>query len=412
VETPKLGRYLVESELGRGAMGIVYKARDPMLERTVAIKTINMALEREGIKEYEARFRQEARAAGGLNHPAIVTIYDIGRSGDVAYMAMEFIQGVELRALLAGGKPLPLERAVSIAAQVAEGLAYAHERGVVHRDVKPANIMVAPDGSVKITDFGIARLRASGDLTQTGTMLGSPRYMSPEQVLGKRADHRSDVFSLGIIFYEMLTGAPPFAGDNVTALMYQIVNFVPPAPSAVNRQLPELIDFVIAKALAKPLEERYQGAREFAADLRAAERQLGAAAASRAVPRLPAAALAPGAQPALVSTDARTVVLAQTLDRTRRADEAPADAAAPAAHGLSRSFDSAEATQRLAALTGADASALATASAPLTATQMMRTVEKEARPRGWRRRDWLLVGGAAALGLWVARGIVRKRSPG
>jgi serine/threonine-protein kinase len=407
VDAPKLGRYLIESELGRGAMGVVYKARDPMLERVVAIKTVNLALEREGIQEYEARFHQEARAAGGLSHPAIVTIFDIGRSGDTAYMAMEYIEGAELGELLAGAKPLPLEQAVSIAAQVAEGLCYAHERGVVHRDVKPANIMVAPDGSVKITDFGIARMRTSGDLTQTGTMLGSPRYMSPEQVLGKRADQRSDIFSLGVVFYEMLAGAPPFGGDNVTALMYQIVNFVPPAPSAVNPQVPELIDFVVAKMLAKPLEERYQSTREAAADLRAAERQLAAAAGPDAVPRLPAAALAPGAQPVLVNTHEKKVVLAQTLDRTRRADDATAEAAELAARGLSRSFDSAEATQRLGTLTGTEASALADASAPLTATQMLSTLEQPPRGR-WRRRDWLLVGGAALAGLIVASAIARR----
>jgi serine/threonine-protein kinase len=392
-------------------MGVVYKARDPALARTVAVKTINMALEREGATEYGARFQQEARAAGGLNHPAIVTIYDVGRSGDIAYMAMEFIQGAELRALLAGGRPLPLEQAVSIAAQVAEGLAYAHERGVVHRDVKPANIMVRADGSVKITDFGIARLRTSAELTQTGAVLGSPRYMSPEQALGKRADARSDLFSLGVIFYEMLTGAPPFAGENVTALMYQTVNFVPPAPSAVNPRVPELLDYVAAKMLAKPLDERYQRASEAAADLRAAERQLGAAAARGSSPRLPAAALASGPQPAIVSTDSRAVVLAQTLDRTRRTDDAPPDSTPPA-RGLSRNFDSVEATQRLAALTGADPASLPEASAPLTATQMLRTAEKDAPRRRWRRRDWLLVGGAAALGLVVARTIVRKRGPG
>ena len=152
----------------------------------------------------------------------------------------------------------------------------------MHRDIKPANIMVVSDGPVKITDFGIARMRASADLTQTGVMLGSPKYMSPEQVIGKRADHRSDIFSLGVILYEMLTGAAPFAGENVTALMYQIVNFAPPAPSSVNRQVPEMLDFVVAKMLAKPLEERYQDAREVAKDLRECERALSAPVAADA----------------------------------------------------------------------------------------------------------------------------------
>jgi eukaryotic-like serine/threonine-protein kinase len=275
LEVSKLGRYVIQSELGRGAMGVVYKANDTVLERTVAVKTVNMALEREGAEKYEARFYQEARAAGGLNHPSIVTVYDVGKEDNVAYMAMEFIEGVELRSLIGEGRVLPVTQAVSIAAQVAEGLGYAHEHGVVHRDIKPANIMVLAEGPVKITDFGIARMRAATDeLTQTGMMLGSPKYMSPEQVIGKRADHRSDIFSLGVILYEMLTGGGPFNGENVTALMYQIVNFAPPAPSAVNPAVPELLDFIVAKMLAKPLEERYQTAADLAQDLRNCERQI------------------------------------------------------------------------------------------------------------------------------------------
>ena len=215
-------------------------------------------------------------------------MYDAGKAGDVVYMAMEYIQGVELRTLFTEGQPMGVAQALSIAAQVAEGLGYAHQAGVVHRDIKPANIMVVADGPVKITDFGIARMRASADLTQTGVMLGSPKYMSPEQVIGKRADHRSDIFSLGVILYEMLTGAAPFSGENVTALMYQIVNFAPPAPSAVNRAVPEMLDFIVAKMLAKPLEERYQDAREVARDLRECERSLAA----------PPSATGAGARPA------------------------------------------------------------------------------------------------------------------
>ena len=188
MEPAQLGRYLIQSELGRGAMGVVYKATDSVLERTVAVKTVNITLEREYAEKYEQRFYQEAKAAGGLNHPNIVTVHDVGKAGDVVYMAMEYIEGVELRTLIGEGRPLRVAQAVSIAAQVAEGLAFAHQRGVVHRDVKPANIMVVANGPVKITDFGIARMRGSGDLTQTGTLLGSPKYMSPEQVIGKRAD--------------------------------------------------------------------------------------------------------------------------------------------------------------------------------------------------------------------------------
>ena len=182
MEQPKLGRYAILSELGRGAMGVVYKATDSVLERTVAIKTVNMNLTPEEAKGYEARFYQEARSAGSLNHPNIVTIYDVGKSGNLAYMAMEFLQGEELRSLLSSGQPLPIARAIDIAAQVAEGLAYAHQHGVVHRDIKPANVMLSVTGRAKITDFGIARLPNSAVKTMTGLILGSPRYMSPEQV--------------------------------------------------------------------------------------------------------------------------------------------------------------------------------------------------------------------------------------
>jgi eukaryotic-like serine/threonine-protein kinase len=397
MEQPQLGRYVIESEIGRGAMGVVYKATDTVLQRTVAVKTVNMALEKDHADKYEARFYQEARAAGGLNHPNIVTVYDAGKAGDVVYMAMEYIQGVELRTLFVEGQAMGVPQSISIAAQVAEGLGYAHQAGVVHRDVKPANIMVAAEGPVKITDFGIARMRASADLTQTGVMLGSPKYMSPEQVIGKRADHRSDIFSLGVILYEMLTGAAPFNGENVTALMYQIVNFAPPAPSSVNGQVPEMLDFIVAKMLAKPLEERYQDAREVARDLRECERSLAAPVSSTHPPR--PAGFATGSEPGLVDTRAKAVVLAQALTRSREQDKAPEATVSPPAHGVSHSFDSAEATQRLAALTGA---------ATMTATQAIGAIPRPPRG-GWRRRDWLLVGGAALAGLVVAGAVLRRR---
>ena len=407
MEASKLGRYAIQSELGRGAMGVVYKATDTALERTVAVKTVNMALERDGAEKYEARFYQEARAAGSLNHPNIVTVYDVGKEGNVAYMAMEFIQGAELRSLLAEGRPLPVSQAVSIASQVAEGLAYAHEHGVVHRDIKPANIMVLADGPVKITDFGIARMRANNDeLTQSGMMLGSPKYMSPEQVIGKRADHRSDIFSLGVILYEMLTGNAPFSGENVTALMYQIVNFAPPAPSAVNPAVPELLNFIVAKMLAKPLEERYQSAQELATDLRNCERQISTPTAITQPLRplaAPAGGLASGTQPEL-ALQAQSVVMAQTLNRTRSEDSVPSESADPPARGLAHSFDSAEATQRLASLTGAATTAALTDS--ISATQAMSSL-KPPDERGWRGRDWALVGAATLLGLLIAAAILR-----
>jgi serine/threonine-protein kinase len=370
------------------------------------VKTVNITLEREHADKYEKRFYQEARAAGSLNHPNIVTIHDVGKAGDVVFMAMEYIEGVELRTLIGEGRALRVPQAVSIAAQVAEGLAYAHQRGVVHRDVKPANIMVLANGPVKITDFGIARMRGSGDLTQTGMLLGSPKYMSPEQVIGKRADHRSDVFSLGVILYEMLCGAAPFNGENVTALMYQIVNFVPPSPSSVNEAVPEMLDYIVAKMIAKPLEERYADAADLARDLRDCERELGAAgsaanaaSATHTQPLKPATVAVVAPQPKLVGPAAQSSVLAQAVSRTREADRATEETPAPPARGLAPSFDSAEATQRLAALTGA---------APhQTATQAIKSIPRNA-PGRWRRRDWLVVVGAGVFGLLAARAILRR----
>jgi serine/threonine protein kinase len=407
VEPAQLGRYVIQSELGRGAMGVVYKALDSVLERPVAVKTVNITLEREHADKYEKRFYQEARAAGSLNHPNIVTIHDVGKAGDVVFMAMEYIEGVELRTLLGEGRPLRVTQAISIAAQVAEGLAYAHQRGVVHRDIKPANIMVLANGPVKITDFGIARMRGSGDLTQTGMLLGSPKYMSPEQVIGKRADHRSDIFSLGVILYEMLCGAAPFNGENVTALMYQIVNFVPPVPSSVKEGVPEMLDYIVAKMIAKPLEERYADAAELARDLRECERQLAAGApaanpatATNTQPLKPETVAGVAPQPTLVDSVAQSSVLAQSVARTREADRVTEDTPSPPARGLASSFDSAEATQRLASLTGA-------VPPQQTATQAIKSIPRTA-PGRWRRRDWLVVVGAGVCGLLAARAILRR----
>ncbi len=271
-----LGRYEVVGELGQGAMGVVYKATDPLIDRIVAIKTITLSLAQEEREEYEARFYQEAKAAGRLSHPNIVTIFDVGRSGDIAYIAMEFLQGRELRDILNDDKLLPVDQVLDIVAQVALGLAYAHEHGIIHRDIKPSNIMVGRDCHVKITDFGIARMASASVRTQTGMVLGSPKYMSPEQVMGKLTDQRSDIFSLGVVLYEMLTGQPAFMGENVNAIMYQTLNAIPPPPRSLNPAVPEMLNFIVAKALAKDLENRYQNARDLSNDLRAC---LGAYAA-------------------------------------------------------------------------------------------------------------------------------------
>ncbi len=327
-----LGRYEVIGELGQGAMGVVYKAKDPLIDRVVAIKTINLNQALEEREEYEGRFYQEARAAGRLSHHNIVTIYDVGKSGDVAYIAMEFLEGRELRDVLNEKSVLPLPQVLDIVAQVAQGLAYAHDHGIVHRDVKPSNIMIQKDGHVKITDFGIARMASAAVRTQTGMVLGSPKYMSPEQVMGKLTDQRSDIFSLGIMLYEMLTGRPPFSGENVNAIMYQTLNAAPPSPSSLNPEVPDMLNFIVAKALAKKVDERYQSAREFAEDLRACRATLpqeAIVAAPRLQPKAPIEAPLPAGP-----------------DMTEEEERMPV-----AALGLSGAFDSFAATLRLAAMT-------------------------------------------------------------
>jgi serine/threonine-protein kinase len=342
----KLGRYEILAELGQGSMGVVYKARDPALDRVVAIKTINLNLPKDELAEYEARFYQEARAAGGLNHPNIVTIYDIGKSERVAYMAMEFLEGEELRAILSAGQPLPVIQAMDVASQVAEGLNYAHERHIVHRDIKPSNIMVVRDGLVKITDFGIARMRTNEVKTMTGMILGSPKYMSPEQVAGKRADHRSDLFSLGVVLYEMLTGHTPFQADSIHGIMYQILNSTAPAPSLRDSELPEIVDLIVAKALTKSVEERYQSAKDLATDLQDCKEMLQGRAA------VPAkfSTEKPGPPPAPTATRRQDKVLTVKAPSAKVVDSV----AEKPGLMLAKAFDSYEATMRLAAMTGMD----------------------------------------------------------
>jgi serine/threonine-protein kinase len=263
----KFGRYQVKKELGRGAMGVVYLAEDEILARTVALKMIALTGSGPERDQHEARFRQEARAAGGLTHPSIITIYDVGREGDVAFIAMELVDGRELRELIRDGT-LPPTRAIEVAAQVADALAFAHERGIVHRDIKPGNIMVLADGRIKIMDFGIARLQEPTVKTQTGVLLGSPQYMSPEQISGQSLDGRADVFSLGVVLYEMLTGIKPFDAADLTQVLFWVVNMPAKPPSERRPGLPPVVDFIVARALKKKPEERYANAAEFAAELR------------------------------------------------------------------------------------------------------------------------------------------------
>ena len=392
-----LGRYEIVAELGKGAMGVVYRANDPMLNRMVAIKTINTEeAGHEGMAEYEARFYTEAKAAGGLNHPNIIIIYDIGKSGHLVYMAMEYIEGRELRELLAQGQPLPVVQAVDVAAQVAEGLAYAHQHQVVHRDIKPANIMITPQGRAKIADFGIARMRSSETRTQTGVILGSPKYISPEQVVGKRADHRSDIFSLGIILYECLTGATPFNGEGLSALMYQITNHDPAPPSSANPQVPVMLDYIIAKVLAKAPEARYQSAADFSNDLRECKSQLetgqaGAApvlATTRPIPLAPQAAAAPSEQNA-----------------EREPDEEVSTAPSPT-KGISRAFDSQEATQRLMRQIGADGTMEFVSTKSISATSISRDRALRPGEPPWGQRETMIFAATVVAALIIATAIV------
>jgi len=265
---PTLGRYEIVDELGRGAMGVVYKGEDPKIHRTVAIKTLRLSdFEDNVVEEVKERFFREAESAGLLTHPNIVTIYDCGEEQDLAYIAMEYLDGETLEEFARKDRLLPVRETLSIVAQVAEALDYAHGRGVVHRDVKPANIMRLRDhGFIKVTDFGIARITSSSK-TKTGVVLGTPSYMSPEQISGKKVDGRSDIFSLGIVLFEMLTGQKPFEGEDLTALMYQIAREPHPGPRSINPRIPPVVEKIIGKALKKDPAERYQRASQMAAHL-------------------------------------------------------------------------------------------------------------------------------------------------
>lgn len=265
----KLGRYDIVRVLGRGAMGTVYEARDPNLERRVAIKTIAVqGLSEEGVADYEARFRTEARSAARLQHPNIVSVYDSGRDGETAYLVMEFVEGEDLKHHLGRGATFTLDQSVRIMRDLLAALGYAHAQNVVHRDVKPANLLIEASGRVKLTDFGVARIQDAGDATRTrGTMVGTLKYMSPEQVQGEPVDARSDLFSAGVVLYELLTARQPFRGDNEFAIIAQIIGADPPAPSTLQPALPAAIDAVLACALAKSPEQRYGSARAFHAAL-------------------------------------------------------------------------------------------------------------------------------------------------
>jgi eukaryotic-like serine/threonine-protein kinase len=266
----KAGRYEIVGELGRGAMGVVYKATDPVIGRTVAVKTIKLSAEGTGLTRPEllARFQTEARAAGLLTHPNIVVVFDAGEEEGLYYIIMELVEGRSLQALLDDGHSFPLPRVLRIMEQACSALQFAHERNVVHRDIKPANLMLTGDDTVKVTDFGTAKILQFGTVQQTAHVMGTPSYMSPEQVKGRAVDGRSDIFSLGVMLYEMVTGEKPFPGQNITTVIYKIVNEEPVPPKQVDPTIHPGISAVVMRALAKDPDKRFQSCREMLEDLR------------------------------------------------------------------------------------------------------------------------------------------------
>jgi CHASE2 domain-containing sensor protein len=277
VEKPMLGRYQVEKELGKGAMGVVYLGKDPKIGRVVAIKTMALAQEFEPdeLVEVKERFFREAETAGRLNHPNIVTMYDAGEEHDLAYIAMEFLKGKDLAPYTKPEQLLPLAKVMDIVAKTADALDYAHGNNVVHRDIKPANIMYEEEaGVVKVTDFGIARITDSSK-TKTGMVLGTPSYMSPEQLAGKKVDGRSDLFSLGVMLYQMSTGQLPFTGDSMATLMFKIANETHAGVKTIKPELPQCLSDIIDRMLEKDIDKRYARGSEIAADIRRCAEQLG-----------------------------------------------------------------------------------------------------------------------------------------
>ena len=270
VEKPMLGRYQVEKELGQGAMGTVYLGMDPKINREVAIKTMGLGEEFDSdeLTEVKERFFREAESAGRLNHPNIVAIYDAGEESDLAYIAMELLKGYDLDRHIKADSLLDVHEVLRIVTECAEALDYAHEQKVVHRDIKPSNIMYDPEsGAAKITDFGIARI-TDASKTRTGTVMGTPNYMSPEQCMGKRVDGRSDLFSLGVVLYQLMSGALPFQADSMATLMYSIVNDPPTDIKTVKPDIAPTLRKVIHNAIGKKPEKRYQTGKKMAEHLR------------------------------------------------------------------------------------------------------------------------------------------------
>ncbi len=282
-----IGRYEVVKELGTGAMAVVYKAVDPLIGRTVAIKTIkidaSVGLEHAELRQ---RFYREAQNAGNLNHPNIVTIYDIGAEGNIDYIAMEFVEGESLQDWMVKYPIPPVEQTVAIIKQIASGLDYAASHGIIHRDIKPANILLTLDMKAKIADFGIAKISTS-KFTQTGAVIGTPSYMSPEQAMGKTLDGRTDIFSLGVIFYEILTGEKPFSGTNPSTIIYKIIHEEPVQPQQLNVTLHPAFNAIVGKMLAKDPDKRYQSCSQLIHDLK----NYASLEIKKEEPQIPAAAI-------------------------------------------------------------------------------------------------------------------------
>lgn len=266
----KIGRYKIESVIGRGATGVVYKAYDPIIERLVAIKAIEISksIPIDEYDEYIARFYREAQAAGRLSHPNVVTIYDVSsdKNTGIPFIVMEFIDGHDLNYFLNKGMMFSLDDVLNIMDQIADALEYAHQNNIVHRDIKCSNILLQKEMKVKVVDFGIAKTLTS-NLTKEGQFLGTPNYMSPEQIQGLPIDHRSDIYSLGVVFYRLLTGERPFQADSFAGISYKILNEQPAPPKYINPLLPMFCDQIIAKMLAKDPLKRYQSAKTFREDI-------------------------------------------------------------------------------------------------------------------------------------------------
>ncbi|MGH8594270.1 MAG: serine/threonine protein kinase [Gammaproteobacteria bacterium] len=270
-EPQRIGRYQITDILGKGAMGVVYKALDPHIQRTVALKTINKAVDSDQCDASLVRFQREAQAAGKLTHPNVVGVFDYGEDRGSPYLVMEYVEGRALKSYLKEGRRFSLEEVVRIMGQVLDALGYCHSRGVIHRDLKPGNIFLLQDGQAKIADFGIAHIDTS-TLTQTGAVLGTPGYMSPEQFMGQAVDARADLYGAGMLLYELLTGENPYAGQSATAIMHKLLSSEPIDPSKLNLSLPEAFDPLLRKALAKKPAGRFQTAEEFKQALDLAEK--------------------------------------------------------------------------------------------------------------------------------------------